>query len=110
MESWILATCLLAGAALTASFVSRRITWVTGRTRSISFMWSMLWAVASVCGALGISALFQLSLPWGLLVAGVLGGAFGLLVQALFGRRTPNALHVPPRSGVGRAQRRFHGR
>lgn len=87
MENWLLAASVLIVASLLVSLVSRRITQVSGRNRSLSFMWCMAWAVVSMCAAFGISDLFGLSLPWSLLAAGVSGGVFGLLAQALAGRR-----------------------
>ena len=87
MENWIISICLLVVAALLASAVSRRITRATGRTRSLGFIASMLWAVVTVPAALGAASLFTLSFPWAILVAGVLGGLFGLSAQALAGRR-----------------------
>lgn len=87
MENWFFAACLLIVAVLLVSAVSRRITQVTGRTRSLGFMWCMAWAVASMSATFGASAWLRLSLPWSLLVAGVSGGVFGLLAQALAGRR-----------------------
>jgi len=87
MEDWIISICLLIVAALLVSAISGRITHATGRTRSLSFIASMLWAVVTVPAALGAASVFALSLPWALLVAGVLGGVFGLSAQALAGRR-----------------------
>jgi hypothetical protein len=87
MEAWIISICLLIVAVFLVSAISRRITRATGRTRSLGFMASALWAVATVPTILGIAAVFALPLPWLILVAGVLGGTFGLSAQALAGRR-----------------------
>ena len=87
MEDWIISICLLIVAVFLVSAISRRITRSTGRTRSLGFIASMLWAAVTVPTALGAISLFALSLPWAILVAGVLGGLFGLWAQALAGRR-----------------------
>jgi len=87
MENWIISICLLIVAALLVSAISRRITQATGRTRSLGFIASMLWAVVTVPAALGAASVFALPLPWAILVAGVSGGVFGLSAQALAGRR-----------------------
>jgi hypothetical protein len=47
----------------------------------------MLWAAVTVPTALGAASFFALSFPWAILVAGVLGGLFGLSAQAVAGRR-----------------------
>ena len=87
MEDWIISICLLIVAVFLVSAISRRITRSTGRTRSLGFIASMLWAAVTVPTALGAISLFALPFPWAILVAGVLGGLFGLSAQALAGRR-----------------------
>ena len=87
MEDWIISICLLIVAVFLISAISRRITRATGRTRSLGFIASMFWAVATASTVLGVAAAFALPLPWLILVAGLLGGTFGLSAQVLAGRR-----------------------
>jgi hypothetical protein len=87
MEDWIISICLLIVAVFLVSAISRRIARATGRTRSLGFIASMLWAAVTVPTALGAASFFALSFPWAILVAGVLGGLFGLSAQAVAGRR-----------------------
>ena len=83
MNPWILSILLLFAFALLLGLATRTLVCRTGYTKKPALPWSLLGPVGAGCAVFVAGLVFNLSVPWLVLVAGIAAGAFQFIAQAI---------------------------